>query len=257
MTENRIKVSFELSNFTKEARTLLRSIAPEWALTSYRRVRTLNRYLFFKPKNARVARVYRDLILVRFPELKKTGNQGLVIDLGANVGNFTHACRLMGYEVIAVEPHPRALEYLGKRFRDDGGVRIISAAIGQNEGGTELHFHSDHVKDPIQTSISASTVADKFSESHTTTRVKTLTLAQLLGSTGPVTILKSDIEGAEYGIIPDLLAYGINVERVLIETHLRFMQISTVAEEYMKQMENLDRYISANSLENRWLTDWV
>ncbi len=204
-----------------------------------------------------MARFYRSLILRRFPELKKNGNVGLVIDLGANIGNFTHACRLMGYEVIAIEPHPQALEYLSRRFKNDVGVKIISGAIARHEGDTELHFHEDHLKDPIQTSISATTVTDKFFENHTAARVKKFTLGKLLSSVGTVAIIKSDIEGAEYEIIPDLLANGMNVERVLIETHLRFMKVSIMAEEYVNQLNSLNHYISKHNLESRWLTDWV
>ena len=254
---NQLVAATRILKFVKTVRKFLRMVIPEWFLTYYRWARTIHRFLFFRPRNLRMARYYRSLILSRFPELKKNGNIGLVIDLGANIGNFTHACRLMGYEVIAVEPHPQALEYLSRRFKNDVGVRIISGAIGRHEGESELHFHEDHIKDPIHTSISATTVTDKFSESHTVARVKKFTLGKLLNSFGTVAIVKSDIEGAEYEIIPDLLANGMHVERVLIETHLRFMQMSTIADEYINQLNSLDNYIAMRNLENRWLTDWV
>jgi FkbM family methyltransferase len=89
-------------------------------------------------------------------------NQGIVLDLGANVGHFSHAARKMGFRVVAVEPHPEALKYLAKRFSRDKKVEIIPKAIGNQTGKTVLNFHPDHSNDRIQTSISASTISDKF-----------------------------------------------------------------------------------------------
>ena len=231
--------------------------APDFFLRMYRVVRGLYRSLTFDLSNEYHATKYRNMVVERFPDLMLVGNSGRVIDLGANIGHFTHACRKMGFEVIAVEPHPQALQKLYRRFGHDEGVQIIAAAIGSENGISLLHLHNDHKKDPIQTSISASTISDKFETTNTAVEVETVTLEQILASAQSVAILKVDIEGAEFEIIPQIIQSEEHIDRLLLETHMRFMKNSVHHSNYSERITNLENFIFCKKLEIKWLTNWI
>jgi len=235
----------------------IRGKTPEYIKSPYRLCRDLIRDVFFTFMNYLNARRYRNLILERFPDFGTSTNSGVVIDLGANVGHFSQACRMLGFNVIAVEPHPVAVIQLRKRFRMDPKVSIISSAIGSTNGLLTLHLHADHSKDPIQTSISASTIPDKFANDHQIVNVESIDIKDLLADQRKIQILKCDIEGAEHFIIPDIIIQAEKVERLLLETHERFMGNTKDAENYNKQLSELNEFISRNHLESKWLTDWV
>jgi FkbM family methyltransferase len=235
----------------------IRGKTPEFIKFPYRLSRDLIRDVFFTFLNYLNARKYRNLIVDRFPDFGTSANSGVVIDLGANVGHFSQACRMLGFSVIAVEPHPVAVIQLRKRFRGDPKVRIISSAIGNTNGSQTLHLHADHSKDPIQTSISASTIPDKFFDDHQIVNVESIDIKDVLADQRKIQILKCDIEGAEHFIIPDIIIHAGKIERLLLETHVRFMSKTKDAENYNKRLSELNEFISTNYLESKWLTDWV
>jgi FkbM family methyltransferase len=212
--------------------------------------------VLFRIKNRKGMQKHRDLILNKFPTLQRKNQKGIAIDLGANIGDFSAACLNLGFHVISIEPHPIANSYLQKRFKNKSKLQIINAAIGNMNGESQLNYHSDHLKDPITTSISASTIEDKFPSNIETKTVQMLSLESVIQER-EISLLKCDIEGAEYLIIDSILLNGSRIERLLMETHERFMTHSKHAQEYERQLNKLQTYIKVNHLEQRWFVDWI
>jgi FkbM family methyltransferase len=63
----------------------------------------------------------------------------LVFDVGANVGDYAQALLTVGAKVVAIEPDPRNLGVLKKRF---GGKNVViePCAMGEREGSADLHI---------------------------------------------------------------------------------------------------------------------
>jgi len=199
---------------------------------------------------------YRKLIIARFGELDTKSNVGTVLDIGANIGDFSHACRLLGFDVIAVEPHPNAVKNLRKRFKNDPKVRILELAISDSEEDGSLYFHQDHTLDPIQTSISATTISDKFKQNLFEINVVQKKLFTILdGET--FALIKVDIEGSEFKLVDDLISSSSQINRLLIEKHERFMSLSKDGPSYREKMSQLDDFIRHAGLGDRWLLDWI
>lgn len=237
-------------------RQAIRSLTPGPILALYRFTRAKFRRLIFPIRNRFVAEKYRKLIIARFGELDSKDNVGTVIDIGANVGDFSHACRLLGFNVIAVEPHPDAVKNLRKRFRNDSKVRILELAISDSEEVGRLYFHQDHRLDPIQTSISATTIRDKFNENLYETNVTQKKLLSILDG-GTFALIKVDIEGSEFKLVDDLIHSSTQIHRLLIEKHERFMSLSQDGPNYREKMSQLDDFIRRADLGDRWLLDWI
>ena len=78
-----------------------------------------------------------------------------------------------------------------------------------------LPKNPDHVSGTVQK------VNDSRSESITVPMKNLTTIAKESGHTY-IDVLKMDIEGSEYSVIPDILSSGISIKQILIEFHHRF-----------------------------------
>ncbi len=119
---------------------------------------------------------------------KYLGGAPVVVDLGANHGEFTRfMTQRFGARCIAVEPNPLLFGDLG----DAGPVEIIAAAIGSSDGISTLHVSS--AKDDT------SSLIGRFPGDRVSETVRTVSLEHLLDTLDlkRIDLLKVDIEGIE------------------------------------------------------------
>ncbi len=122
-----------------------------------------------------------------------------------------------GVTVHAFDPTPRALEWVRRQQLPD---RLVLHELGladydgtarfvpsRREGGENFSMvRTTGIGDPIQAPVR------RFA-----------TLAALVGRTPDV--VKLDVEGAEYAVIPDMLATGFRPRQILIEFHHRWREV--------------------------------
>jgi FkbM family methyltransferase len=72
------------------------------------------------------------------------GKNGLVFDLGANVGDLTAVFVQLGMRVIACEPDPVNFTILKARFRHIPDVTVLEVAISDKTGTVELYPMAAH-----------------------------------------------------------------------------------------------------------------
>lgn len=238
-------------------RQYLRNKMPQSFLECFRALRSVTRRLFGGLIDKRKSRVYQSLVLARYPNLNPDNQEGLVLDLGANLGHFAAACQTFGYSTICVEPHPDAVKYLEKRFENNKKYSLFSGAITRDGLPVPLQLHPDHDNDPLTTSLSASVITEKFSGNHRNILVRGYELETFFNAGQVYEIVKIDIEGAELFLFDDLIKYAGNIKRLLLETHSRFMLDTRDGEEYRKKLEVLEKFILDNNLSELWFTDWV
>lgn len=118
------------------------------------------------------------------------------IDVGANIGlvALTAAYRTgPSGRVIAIEAHPRIFRYLEGNVVLNGfrHVSCFNLAVGNVQGSVEF---TDHSWDEINAIASGD-------GSTTTLRVPVQPLDEIVGETGPVNLLKVDVEGYEKFVI--------------------------------------------------------
>lgn len=137
-----------------------------------------------------------------------------IVDCGANIGMATLFFKALypAASITAVEPAAETFDKLTEnvsrnRLRD---VTLINAAVGEAPGSIEM---------PRQAgpgSLIATTVGPPLGE---TRRVTAITLSSLLDR--PAEFVKLDVEGAEYGVIRELIASGrtARIRQMVLEYH--------------------------------------
>jgi FkbM family methyltransferase len=122
------------------------------------------------------------------------GFDGLIVDVGANRGDFTATVR--GLEprsrVIAVEPGPGPLAVLSSRFANDPNVTIEGVAVSDRSGTAVLHEHD-------QSEFASLLTIRNDMPIQRDVEVRITTLDELVD--GPVRLLKIDVQGHDVPVL--------------------------------------------------------
>jgi FkbM family methyltransferase len=145
------------------------------------------------------------------PEVDYTDK--VCLDLGANVGGFSKIAMDFGAsKVIAVECDNRNYNMLADSFEDSENVELIHGAVSGLEEDTIKIYKNNSQKNHCSTSI----IKKKNNQFKEYDEVPNVRFNDLVEKYSP-DIVKIDIEGAEYGILEDVLAYYPDV--LFIEMH--------------------------------------
>jgi FkbM family methyltransferase len=196
----------------------------------------------------RRAQNIEDEINLRFPDLKFEQDVSLVIDLGANRGDFTFWARSKGALVIAVEPDSEAFRYMVNRTRKTSNLTLLNCAAFNTAELIKLHYHSNRKSDPIGHSISSSLIASKKNVDQNSYSIVLGINLKSLFSMQNIKIVKIDIEGAEKYIWEEIELNYKHIEYLVIEIH------EAAGLQFKKRVED---FIALNKLENNWKSDWA
>lgn len=229
----------------------------ERILKFFRKLRTFFRFIFRNLINKRASQIYQKNILELFPDIVISSKSNIVLDIGANFGHFTQASLDLGFRVVAVEPHPICFQNLERRFGQNPKVTLLNCAISNLSGEVNFYLHPLHNNDPVQTSLSATTISDKFdrdTQKQILVEAKRIESFFLLGQ--EYALVKVDIEGAEMHLVKDLIRFTGQIQRLALETHFRFMANSKESDMYVEELGRLERWIKERNLTD-WRLDWI
>lgn len=149
----------------------------------------------------------------------------IAIDCGANVGIYTEIMARSGATVYAFEPNPVAFAALKERVANFPNVKLFQAASTVKPGSFKLYSHRHAKRDPLLYSVSSSLMSAKSNVNRNDFfEVEGIVLSEFIQQLGaPVKLLKMDVEGAEIGILNDLLDKGLHEKIVagFVEVHDR------------------------------------
>jgi FkbM family methyltransferase len=175
------------------------------------------------------------------------GENSIVLDLGANRGDFSVWASKTGAKVFAFEPHPHALEYLYKRRLKHKNIFVVPFAISNSTGIANFYNHPDSKSDPLGFSIRSS-LTQKHPSFQGDVEVFKLSLQPFLEGLDHINCVKVDIEGEESKIYPLLKKYYEKIEFCLIEIHDSINP---------NLRSEINGFIQSNSLGGKWSTEWI
>lgn len=132
--------------------------------------------------------------------------EAVVVDVGANVGDWAAAARLVLPEarIIAIEPQPALAAQLRNRFRDDEKVTTKELALAASPATVVLHLmqnsHMASVRMPTAGIVDAYDAPEWFTVVDSLS-VQATTLDGLLCDVEEVSVLKIDAQGSEREVL--------------------------------------------------------
>lgn len=155
--------------------------------------------------------------------LGDTDCDGLVIDVGANIGAFAVAAAKLSGRVVAVEPDGEAVKAMERHLAANGvEAEILVGALGGAAGSS--YFRDDGSGSASQQVVAVPEGAALIGEPVRGEPVDVTTLDAIVDAYAadaePICLLKIDCEGAEYDIIratSDATLY--RVRRIALEFH--------------------------------------
>jgi FkbM family methyltransferase len=153
-----------------------------------------------------------------------SGAPGMVVDVGANVGDWT-ATLLSFYrpaKLICVEPDPRLALHLRQRFAGNDIVTVSEHAVGSAPGKAQLNVMEDSVFNSLRKPVES--VQGLYPASFRVTKtvdVEVRTLDSLLAGGGSIKLLKIDVQGFEREVLAGAKEVLARTNFVLMEANFQ------------------------------------
>lgn len=128
-----------------------------------------------------------------------------IVDIGANKGQFTLACRALSpaSKIISFEPLPNVAARFAEFFKDDQSVRLYRAAIGPFQGQELMHLSAKDDSSSLLPMGDAQVKAFPGTEEVGTIHVDVAPLDHFLklSDISAPALLKIDVQGYEYEVL--------------------------------------------------------
>ena len=145
----------------------------------------------------------------------------VVLDFGANIGDITQ-CLIDLYDckIYCFEPNNYAFKVLKQRFKTNKKVSVFNKAVGKKDCKDYLYYHHSHDENPVKSSISSSLFKEKENvdtDKYQLTEI--ISINSILKQFKNIDLIKIDIEGSEYKILPHIIKNKNNIKKVICELH--------------------------------------
>lgn len=157
----------------------------------------------------------------KFEEILKTLNSNSrVLDLGANVGDYSILMAKTGSFVFSYEPNPYAFKILLERTKSFSNIKCFNKAVSDKSGKVKLYLHENHNVDPIKWSTGSSIDKNKENVTNDFVEVECINITEILNDTY-FDLIKIDVEGQEIEILNKIIDNNLS-ERfgsIFVEMH--------------------------------------
>lgn len=152
--------------------------------------------------------------------LNHINNESLVLDLGANIGDITDLIyQRYAPNIHCFEPNISCCKYMQKRFKVINKIHIYNLAVSNFTGKASLFFHK-HSKNISEYNQRSSLKPDKDGlDVKKKIEVNCIHIKEILDRYNKIDLIKIDIEGSEYEIMPEIIKNRHKVNMVICETH--------------------------------------
>ena len=185
-------------------KNILRQLLPFGVVESHRRRFRLQR-LGIRSKHYSSSELVQALDVCRFdlwpPELRQSPQNWVLVDVGANVGEYAAAVLKLAspQRVIAIEPLPSCHSKLASVLAGNRNSLLIKAAVGESSGEIEIYSTSNSKMSsilPAQPEIADSYQPGDFAIQQKL-KVPLVRIDDVVPANTPIGILKLDVQGFE------------------------------------------------------------
>jgi FkbM family methyltransferase len=189
----------------------------------------------------------------------------VVLDIGANIGNVSsYIIEKSQSKIYAFEPNIFCFEVLFRRFLDNPRIKIFNVGVSNYSGVSNFYLHekSKGINDfSYLESSSLKKEKDNISEKNSV-KVNVINITEILSKFKTIDLIKIDVEGSEYEIVPFLISQRHKIKTVLCEFHGSPKKFNYKNPEMIKDNKFTQNYLDLinqlkqDSLYNNWLYEW-
>jgi FkbM family methyltransferase len=226
--------------------------------------------MFNIKKNLKKFKFIRTIVLKlrskskRFAIFNFLNSNSIVLDFGANIGDVSQYLNdMFNCKIYCYEPDPNAYNFLKQRFKNNYSINTSNLAITNDGQEKKLYFHKQSkIGGQISYSEASSLLDKKENISQNNFYiVKSINIKELLNNFEYIDLIKIDIEGYEYEILPILIQNNKKIGKIICELHgnplvkdkaTGKIKNQHLTEKYLKLVDNLKNL----DLYEKWFIEW-
>ena len=162
-----------------------------------------------------IAKHYQKLL-----NLEHINNKSTILDIGANIGDVTNVI-MKKYDpnIYCYEPNIICYNYMLKRFKKNSKIKIFNFAVSNFSGKTYLYFHKKAANITEFNERSSLKKEKDGLDINKKIEVNCINIKEVLENHNQIDLIKIDIEGSEYEVMPEIIKNKNKIKMVLCETH--------------------------------------
>lgn len=156
----------------------------------------------------------------RLLNLEHINNNSIILDIGANIGDVTDVItKKYNPNIYCYEPNIICYNHMLKRFKKNSKIKIFNVAVSNFTGEAFLYFH-EKAKNIAEFNQRSSLKREKDGlDVNKKVKVDCINIKEILDQHNEIDLIKIDVEGSEYEIMPEIIKNRNKIKMVLCETH--------------------------------------
>ena len=156
----------------------------------------------------------------RLLNLEHINNNSIILDIGANIGDVTDVItKKYNPNIYCYEPNIICYNHMLKRFKKNSKIKIFNVAVSNFTGEAFLYFH-EKAKNIAEFNQRSSLKREKDGlDINKKVKVDCINIKEILDQHNEIDLIKIDVEGSEYEIMPEIIKNRNKIKMVLCETH--------------------------------------
>ena len=140
--------------------------------------------------------------------LRHINKESVVLDLGANIGDVTsYLYEKFMPSIYSYEPNIICYNHMIKRFKNFSKIKIHNFAVSDFTGKSYLYFHANSRGINDYNYIQGATLRHEKDDIDIRKKIeiKCIDIKTILKSFTKIDLIKIDVEGSEYSIMPEII----------------------------------------------------
>ena len=186
-----------------------------------------------------------------------------IIDLGANIGDITDFLfkKHQPY-IFSYEPNIVCYNHMKNRFASIKKIKVFNYAVSNFNGDSFLYFNKYAKSNNDTRFIEGATLrTDKDNiDVKKKIKVNVVDIKEVLQNHNIIDLIKIDIEGSEYQIMPEIIKQRRKIKRVICETHGnpngKKINNQHKNKNFTTEYHKLITSLKEHQLYNNWFYEW-